>query len=243
MPPAPEKSAHSPAKPLLDSVLDEIGQEIVSGKLAAGDTFKLMYLSERFGVSRTVAREAMRALEQLRLVASSRRIGITVLPAAQWAVFDSAIIRWRLNDEVQREGQLKSLTELRIAVEPIAARNVALHAAPAERARFRELALEMRELGESGKGASRRFLEADITFHELILRFSHNEMFSALAPPIIAVLEGRTALGLQPDRPDRAVLDNHERLADAILARDADGAEEASRDILREVRDALAALD
>lgn len=244
MPPVPEKkSAHSPAKPLLVSVLDEIGQEIVSGKFATGDTFKLMDLSDRFGISRTVAREAMRALEQLGLVSSSRRIGITVLPATRWAVFDSSIIRWRLNDDVQREGQLRSLTELRIAVEPIAVRSVALHASPAERGKFKELAVEMRELGESGQGASSRFLEIDVTFHELILRYCHNEMFTALAPSITAVLEGRTALGLQPDMPDKEALDNHEKLADAILSRDADAAEEASRRILQEVRDTLGSLN
>ena len=243
MPPISEKkSTGSPAKPLLENVLDELGQEIVSGKVAVGDTFKLMDLSDRFGISRTVAREAMRALEQLGLVSSSRRIGITVRPRDEWAVFDKSIIRWRLNDEGQREGQLQSLTELRIAIESIAARSVALHASDAERARLKELATEMRELGESGKGATKSFLDADIMFHELILRYGHNEMFTALIPPISAVLEGRTAHGLQPDLPERAALDNHDKRADAIVARDADGAETASREILNEVRDTLSSL-
>src|SRR5699024_9470285 len=129
---------------------------------------------------------------------------------------------WRLNDEGQREGQLQSLTELRIAIEPIAARSVALHASEEERRRFKELATEMRELGESGMGASKSFLDADIMFHELILRYCHNEMFAALIPPISAVLVGRTAHGLQPDTPEQVALDNHDKLADAILARDAD---------------------
>ncbi|WP_293953232.1 FadR/GntR family transcriptional regulator, partial [uncultured Corynebacterium sp.] len=79
-------------------------------------------------------------------------------------------------------------------------------------------------------------------FHELILRYGHNEMFTALIPPISAVLEGRTAHGLQPDLPERAALDNHDKLADAIVARDADGAEAASREILNEVRDTLSSL-
>lgn len=235
--------APTPAKPLLDSVLDELGQDIVSGKVAVGDTFKLMDIGERFGISRTVAREAMRALEQLGLVASSRRIGITVLPPEKWEVFDKSIIRWRLNDEGQRERQLQSLTELRIAIEPIAARSVALHATPTELEKIRQLATEMRELGESGQGASQRFLEADITFHELILRYCHNEMFAAIIPSISAVLEGRTEHGLQPDKPEPVALDNHELLADALLARDPDAAEVASRNILNEVRSTLGTLN
>nr|WP_197276309.1 FadR/GntR family transcriptional regulator [Corynebacterium deserti] len=239
----PLGTAASPAKPLLESVLDELGQDIVSGRVAVGETFKLMDIGERFGISRTVAREAMRALEQLGLVASSRRIGITVLPQEQWAAFDRAIIRWRLNDAGQREGQLQSLTELRIAIEPIAARSVALHASTAELEKIRALATEMRELGESGQGASQRFLDADITFHELILRFCHNEMFAALIPSISAVLVGRTEHGLQPDLPEREALDNHDKLADALLARDPDAAETASRNILNEVRRALDSLN
>src|SRR5699024_339208 len=147
------------------------------------------------GCARACTDRASRALEQLGRASPPRRIGITVRPRDEWAVFDKSIIRWRLNDEGQREGQLQSLTELRIAIEPIAARSVALHASDTERARLKELATKMRELGESGKGATKNFLDADVLFHELILRYGHNEMFTALIPPISAVLEGRTAHG------------------------------------------------
>lgn len=57
------------AAPKLESVLDELGHDIVSGVIATGDRFTLHDICERFGISRTVAREAMRALEQLNLVA------------------------------------------------------------------------------------------------------------------------------------------------------------------------------
>ena len=86
----------SPAAPLLDRVLNELGRDIISGELPEGKTFTLHDLSDRFEISRTVAREAMRALEQMGLVSSSRRVGITVLPRSSWAVFDPAVINWRL---------------------------------------------------------------------------------------------------------------------------------------------------
>ena len=70
--PAPRESA---AEPLMASVLATLGKEIVSGAMPAGHTFTLQDLSTRFEISRTVAREAMRALEQLGLVTSSRRVG------------------------------------------------------------------------------------------------------------------------------------------------------------------------
>ena len=85
-----------PGRPLLDNVLAELGQDIISGTLPEGRTFTLQDLSDRFDISPHRGREAMRALEQLGLVSSSRRVGITVRPRSSWAVFDKSIIDWRL---------------------------------------------------------------------------------------------------------------------------------------------------
>lgn len=80
------------AVPLLSHVLDEIGAEIVTGVIKTDQRFTLQDISVRFGISRTVAREAMRALEQMGLVMSSRRVGLTVLPMSEWNVFDQQVI-------------------------------------------------------------------------------------------------------------------------------------------------------
>ncbi|WP_026196117.1 FadR/GntR family transcriptional regulator [Corynebacterium lubricantis] len=235
MPTTPE----SPAAPLLTTVLDQLGSEIVAGTLAEGRTFTLQDISARFGISRTVAREAMRALEQLGLVSSSRRVGITVLPESSWAVFDQSVIRWRLATEEQRSKQLRSLTELRVAIEPIAAFNAANHATKEQSDKIVQLAEELRELGARDRGASEEFLEADKQFHMLIFQASGNEMITALAPSLLYALEGRTRYGLQPEQPAEEALDSHELLAQSIAAGDADKAEEASRSLLAEVRGAL----
>ena len=50
----------SATPPLLGSVVDQLGAEIVSGDLAEGERFRLGDVEKRFGISRTVAREAMR---------------------------------------------------------------------------------------------------------------------------------------------------------------------------------------
>ncbi|MCK7638549.1 FadR/GntR family transcriptional regulator [Corynebacterium pygosceleis] len=226
--------------PLLDSVLDKLGSEIVSGQLAPGQTFTLHDICQRFTISRTVARETMRALEHLNLVSSSRRIGLTVQPPSAWKVFDSNVIRWRLECPSERTDQLASLTSLREAVEPIAARSMALSGTPAERARLRELAATLRRLGHEGRGATPEFLEADVEFHTLMLTASRNEMFGALATTIAAVLTGRTDLGLQPEYPNDEAMDMHEALADAILHSDPAEAERQSRALVSEVGAALA---
>jgi len=67
---------------LHDPVLEKLGMEIAAGELPAGHVLTLDGIQERFGISRTVAREAMRILESMGLVESRRRVGITVRPIA-----------------------------------------------------------------------------------------------------------------------------------------------------------------
>ena len=86
-------------------------------------------LAERYEVSRTVVREAVRVLESMHLVESRRRVGVTVLPTERWNVYDPQVITWRLAGS-DRARQLRSLTVLRSAVEPVAARLAAELATP-----------------------------------------------------------------------------------------------------------------
>ena len=53
-------------------------------------------LAEQFGVSRTVVREAVQALQAKRLLRSSPRVGLTVRPVQEWHLYDPDVIRWRL---------------------------------------------------------------------------------------------------------------------------------------------------
>ena len=218
--------------PLLDPVLKELGTEIISGKIPAGQRFTLQDLCTRFGISRTVAREVMRALEQLNLVHASRRVGITVLEKKDWAVFDKSVIAWRLETPQERDLQLHSL----------AARAAANNANPEERTRLVELSTLICDLGRSGMGNSPDFLNADIEFHTLILTSSRNEMFASLASTVATVLTGRAQLGLQPNHPSDEALDHHERLAAAIASGEGLAAEDYARMLVSEARESLAVL-
>ncbi|GAA5125477.1 FadR/GntR family transcriptional regulator [Haloechinothrix salitolerans] len=221
---------------LHDSVLDAIGIRITSGELAAGDVLTLEAIQEHYGVSRTVARETMRLLESRGLVTSKRRVGITVRPMTSWQVYDPKVIWWRLSGP-DRDAQLRSLTELRIAVEPLAAAAAARGASAAERERAVALAAAMRERGEAGE--LREFLDLDIEFHALLLRAGGNEMFAALTEVVAVVLRGRTTLGLMPHKPVAKALDLHEAVAAAVADGRREDAEDAMRELLAEVRDAM----
>lgn len=222
------------------SVLDTLGREITAGELAAGNVLTLERLQQRFGVSRTVARECMRLLEQLQLVTSGRRVGIVVRPTKEWDVLDPRIIRWRLGGP-DRPAQLHSLNELRIAVEPLAAGAAARHATDAERTDLVEIAGRMRVAIEDG--LSEEYLALDIEFHAAVLRASRNEMFAALTDVFSEVLVGRTHEGRLQREPGAESLDGHDAVAASILSGDADEAERVMREIMTAARAHIRELD
>jgi DNA-binding FadR family transcriptional regulator len=217
-------------------MLDAVGEAIASGRYGPGYRLTLDELQREFAVSRTVARDTMRVLETMNLVTSRRRVGIVVQDPAQWNVYDPQLVRWRLTSP-HRDEQYASLTELRIAVEPLAAAGAARRASGTQRVELTRLAADLRRLGESGDLEA--FLDADIAFHRLILSSSGNEMFAALEGMVAEVLTSRTRQGRMPFHPRNEALDAHERAAAAIARGDANDAEAAAREILHEVRGAL----
>ena len=217
-------------------VLETVGVAIASGSLPPGSRLTLEGIQQEHGVSRTVARDTMKVLESMNMVYSRRRVGIVVQERRLWNVFDPKLVRWRLNSG-RRAVQYGSLTELRIAVEPIAAAGAARRASAAERARLVDLAAELRRLGEAGE--LDEFLAADIEFHCLLLRSCGNEMFMALEGMVAEVLTSRTQQGLMPFRPEDEVLKAHEDVAMAVAGGDTARAETAMHHILDEVRPAM----
>lgn len=77
-------------------VLDALGPAITAGEYPPGSVLRTDELAQRFDVSRSVMREAVRVLESMHLVESRRRVGVTVRPKAEWNVYDPQVIRWRL---------------------------------------------------------------------------------------------------------------------------------------------------
>lgn len=224
------------AKVLQEPIIETLGREIVGGELPAGERLTLERLQERFGVSRTVMRDCMRVLESLRLVYPKRRLGLVVQESRFWNPMDPRIIRWRLAGP-GRDRQYAELTELRIAVEPIAAAGAAERASEGARAEMVALAADLRRHGEAGELEA--FLAADIAFHSLLLESSGNAMFASLRSVVAEVLSGRTQQGLMPFRPHSEALDEHEAVAASIAAGDRAAAEAHMQVLVDEVRHAL----
>ena len=220
-------------------VLDSLGLRISAGGLAPGAVLTLAGLESEYGVSRTVIREAVRVLEAMGMLESRRRVGVTVLPAERWSALDTRLIGWQLQGP-GRDQQLAVVTELRAAIEPVAARLSAQRASDVQRAEILRLAQRLEELGEAGLGNTDEYLAKDIAFHDLILDTSGNLMLAATKSAIAAVIAGRSHLGLTPDVPHSEALHNHVQTAAAIARGDAEAAEHHTRRyvdaVLREVR-------
>ncbi|WP_217248218.1 FadR/GntR family transcriptional regulator [Streptomyces sp. AC602_WCS936] len=218
----------TPGRGLHGRVLDTLGPAITAGEYPAGSVLRTDELAQRFEVSRSVMREAVRVLESMHLVESRRRVGVTVLPECEWNVYDPQVIRWRLAGS-ERPRQLRSLTVLRSAVEPVAAGLAARLATPEQCAELTECALGM--VANSRGHLLEGYLFHDVAFHRVILTASGNEMFARLGGVVAEVLAGRTHHDVMFEDPDPAAVTLHVQVAEAVRARDAERAERLTREI------------
>lgn len=235
MPPAPSRTS------LHDTVVDRLGRAIVSGEHAPGTVLRADLIEETFGTSRSVVREAARVLEAMGLIATRRRVGITVQPRDAWQVFDPRIIRWRLDGtEEDRAEQLRSLNQLRAGIEPIAAGLAAHHATPEQAATLVGAVMEMARWAKAQDLEA--YLEADVVFHTTLLRASGNEMLAALDGVVAEVLAGRTHHDLMPVDPNPEAIRLHGDVAQSIQSGESEGATRAMQEIIDEAAAAVAAV-
>jgi DNA-binding FadR family transcriptional regulator len=222
---------------LQDDLLNELGSRIVRGLYPTGQLLVTDQLESEFDISRTVVRETLKVLESMRLVQLRRALGIVVLPTERWNVFDPRVIGWRLSTDARTE-QLRTLTELRAAIEPSAARSAARFATVEQRAELVEIAHRLTTLAES-QGNDQQiadFLLTDVAFHRLLLHSSGNEMFAALDEVVEQVLRGYESgphghSAVPPGKGPRL----HVEVAEAVAAGDAARAGERMREIFADI--------
>jgi len=217
-------------------VVDEIGHAIVEGAFPAGTILPGdAQLAERFSVSRTVLREAMKTLAAKGMLVSKARVGTRVTDRRNWNLFDADVLRWQFESGLDR-AFLDHLRDMRLVLEPAAARMAATHASAEDVDRILAAAD-----GMSPSGDNADFAMADLALHLAVLDASKNPFMQSVANLIEAALAIIFSLSTSEDREVREhTVTAHREIAEAIAAHDPDRADQAMRRVINEGRDRIA---
>jgi GntR family transcriptional regulator, transcriptional repressor for pyruvate dehydrogenase complex len=215
---------------LYEQIVQQIEESIVSGVLKPGDQLPAeRELAQRFGVSRTAVREAVKALREKGLVEAYSGRGTFITDGTTQAVRQSLDLMVKIG---QPEGS-RHLAEVRAILEPQIA------ALAAGRIQEPELAT-MREAVAVMEGATQdpdAYIEADLDFHLALAEGAANPLILSLLDSIVGLLRAqRLRIFRVPGGPERGQI-YHKRILEAIEKGDAEKAREAMRAHLEQVRE------
>lgn len=188
-------------------IAKQLVDEIVRGALKPGERLDEQALANRFNVSRTPIRDALRELMATRLVEQVPRRGVSVARV----------------DIVE----LRNLFETYSELEALCGRYCALRADAVERARIQDIHEQCAEAVNNGD--TQAYAEANRALHRAIHESCHNSALRDIT------LEVRNRLSAFRARflftPERIISSHkeHEAIVSCILKNDADGASEAMK--------------
>jgi DNA-binding FadR family transcriptional regulator len=217
---------------LTDHVAASIGHSIVSGRYARGAIFQINDLCIEFDASRTVMREAVKALTAKGLVTSRASIGSIVLGQEEWNLSDPDVLNWLLQTKGNRLPLIREFNDFRLGLEPTAA---ALAAARGDAVAIANIfdSLERMKAAERGEDDS---LDADVAFHVAILHASGNRFFINMRHTIEVALRISISVTNRSKAVAVASSADHGVIAEAIRAGDEEGARDTMRALLGEAR-------
>lgn len=208
---------------------DAILETIISNRLKPGDALPPeRELGKQFGVSRTVIREAIRALHAKGLLEVRSGSGVRIVAVDASTVRES--MRHFVKGSMLEYGKVD---EMRRVLEVAAAGLAAERATPDDIADIDEPLALM----EGSVDDLQTSIEVDLRFHRAIARATHNELFPVLHDSIgdMLVEVRRRNLSLGPQER-RLVIEMHRRIRDCIAAHDVAGAQQAMSDHLSHVQ-------
>jgi DNA-binding FadR family transcriptional regulator len=188
---------------------------------------------ERFGVSRTVLREALRTLTSKGLIESRPRVGTRVRPRHAWNLLDADMLEWYARVASPMQFALK-LQEMREMIEPYAA---ALAAVNREEGSLAMLVDAHRSMVEAR--TVDEWVRADLRFHLGVLNACSNELLIPLGTLIERTLEGQLRLNARRAEVFNASLAEHTAVFEAIVAGDRAAARDAMAGLLGVTRERI----
>jgi GntR family galactonate operon transcriptional repressor len=225
----------TPRPRVMPDVTRAIAVEILSGRYAQGATLPTENeLGSAYGVSRTVIREALKILAAKGMVLTRPRVGTVVCDLDNWSLLDPQVIDWHGPGMFDAK-LLEAVLETRRVLEPLAA------SLAAERASLREIA-DLESAWQRMKQSSDdvdRFSVADVEFHRILYRASHNPVLRQIGTLIDAALKYSFETSNKTVFERDEAVECHHAVVEALRMRDSAGAaaaaagliEQAARDI------------
>lgn len=194
-------------------------------------------LSEAFGVSRTVVREAVKALEARGVLESVVGSGVSVRLANVDMVSRSLQTYMQLSNRVDFEIRLNEVRRV-LEVEMVAL--AAARRTPEQLSQLHQICQQMR----AGGNPAKHMAELDFRLHVTLAEATQNELFKVLLAPVIHQLRDQIILTWADfPRPVNLVFEQHEAVVAAVENGDAEAARQAmmkhlafSREVLEEIR-------
>jgi GntR family transcriptional repressor for pyruvate dehydrogenase complex len=222
---------------LFERLVEKILDLISSGVWKPG--FRLppeRELSDAFGVSRTVVREAIKALEARGVVESTTGSGVSVRRADFNMVSQSLKTYMQLSNRVDFEIRLN---EVRRVLEGEMVALAASRVTPEQKTQLRQICKQMRE----GQNTAKEMAELDFRLHVTLAEATQNDLFKVLLAPLIHQLRDQIILTWEDfPRPAAEVFAQHEAIVSAVENGDADAARQAmmkhlmfSRQVLEDI--------
>jgi len=210
-----------------EGVAQQIQRLIADGALKPGDRLPPeRELVERFGVSRSSVRDAIRVLELIGLVIPRQGEGTVVADVSA-----DALVAPIASALVRKRELIAELLDVRKMIEPALAARAAARATPADVEKLEEVLDRQRRKTEAGEPT----VEEDTEFHYRIALAAGNSVVRKVLDVLMDLLRETRARSLQVSgRPQRS-LAGHRRVLEAIRRGDAAAAERAVRLHLEDV--------
>jgi len=193
---APDKV---PSRASARAAIDMLGRKIVLGDegFESGDVLSLDAVSDALRVTRAMAREVTQALSHIGMITMQSRVGATVRPMPEWDLLDRRVIEWCL-DSHWSDLLMRSITEMRLAVEPRAAWLAAERGSASQTNELPKLAYRLQEYADDPVFQSRvddsvrvKFRDIDARLHAGVLAASGNELFRGHTHVVEAAMDHR----------------------------------------------------
>ena len=191
-----------PSPTMVEQVYRTILDAICDGRLEPGERLTQESVAQKLAVSRQPVGQALLLLKQQRFVSEAGRRGLMVAP---------------LDRDFMR-----SIYELRLGIEPLAASLAAQHATADDVQRGERIIAAGREA--IGRNSIAELIASDMQFHMYIYELSGNRLFVDLMRELWNHLRRAMREVLQHRDYRKAIWVEHEQILHAIAKRDADAA-------------------